>query len=94
MTEKKVRFGLFRIDDEGNPILDLPPLPIDESGNIRAPDELLDKNLRFLGETLILDLRVKRGYRVSPGIGARAARIKELAKGKSLAERKKIFREA
>lgn len=92
MTKNKVRFGLFRIDDEGNPILDLPPIPVNESGKITPPDNFIDKNLKFLGKILILDLGVKRGYRVSPGVNPRAKRIGELAKGKSLAERKSIFR--
>ena len=88
MTKNKVRFGLFRIDDEGNPVLDLPPLPIDENGKLEIR---LDKHLKFLGKTLMLDLGTKHGYRVSPGVNPRAKRIGELAKGKSLAERKSIF---
>jgi len=92
MAKTKVKFGLFRIDDEGNPVLDLPPLPIDEKGNLKIVE--LDEHLRFLGKTLILDIGVKRGYRVSPGVTERSRKMGELMKGKSLAERKRIFKGA
>jgi len=46
---------------------------------------------RIFGKTLVVNLNAKRGYRVSPGVNARARAIQQCAKGKPLAARKQCF---
>lgn len=81
------KFSIFRVDDDGNPIIEEPPKLLKDSKLRPSPDIIPE----LLGKILIIDLSVKKGYRVSPGVNPRAKRIGELAKGKSLAERKRIF---
>jgi len=47
---------------------------------------------RIFGKTLVVNLNAKRGYRVSPGVNARARSIQACAKGKPLAARKACFK--
>ena len=47
---------------------------------------------RIFGKTLVVNLNAKRGYRISPGVNARARAIQQCAKGKALAARKDCFR--
>ena len=46
---------------------------------------------RIFGKTLVVNLNAKRGFRVSPGVNARARGIQQCAKGKPLAARKACF---
>ncbi len=45
----------------------------------------------FMGKYIIVNLFTKHGYRLSPGINARAHAVAACARGKSLPERKKCF---
>ena len=47
---------------------------------------------RVWGKTVVLNVNAKKGYRVSPGVNARARAIQQCAKGKALAARKDCFR--
>ena len=44
------------------------------------------------GKKLVVNAHAKKGYRVSPGVNARARDIQQCAKGKSPEERKKCFK--
>lgn len=48
--------------------------------------------VRVFGHKLVVNLNAKKGYRVSPGVNARASAIRECARGKPLAARKQCFR--
>jgi len=47
---------------------------------------------RIFGTTIVLNANAHRGYRISPGVNARARRIQKCAKGKNLAARKACFK--
>lgn len=47
---------------------------------------------RIFGTTIVLNANAKRGYRISPGVNARARKIQQCAKGQPLAKRKACFR--
>jgi len=46
---------------------------------------------RVLGVPVSVNLNFKKGYRVSPGVNARARAIQKCAKGQGLAARKSCF---
>ena len=46
----------------------------------------------IFGKKLVVNLNAKKGYRVSPGVNARARAIQKCAKGQSLETRKKCFK--
>ena len=47
---------------------------------------------RIFGKTLVVNLNAKKGYRISPGVNARARAVQKCAKGQPLAARKACFR--
>jgi len=47
---------------------------------------------RIFGKMVVVNLNAAKGYRVSPGVNARARAIQLCAKGKSLTDRKKCFK--
>ncbi len=49
----------------------------------------LKKN--FMGKKIVVNLFTKHGYRVSPGVNARARAVAKCARGKSLDDRKECF---
>ncbi len=49
-------------------------------------------NVRVFGHKLVVNLNAKKGYRVSPGVNARARGIQQCARGKPLEARKNCFR--
>lgn len=46
----------------------------------------------ILGKKIVVNLNAKKGYRVSPGVNARARAVQKCAKGKSLEARKSCFK--
>lgn len=47
---------------------------------------------RVFGIPIVINANAKRGYRISPGVNARARAIQKCAKGKPLATRKACFK--
>jgi hypothetical protein len=47
---------------------------------------------RIFGKMVVVNLNAKKGYRVSPGVNARARSIQHCAKGKPLEARKACFK--
>jgi len=47
---------------------------------------------RIFGKMLVVNLNAKKGYRISPGVNARAAAIQKCARGKPLNVRKNCFK--
>lgn len=47
---------------------------------------------RVFGKMLVVNLNAKKGYRISPGVNARARSIQQCAKGKPLESRKNCFK--
>lgn len=47
---------------------------------------------RVFGTKVVVNLNAKKGYRVSPGVNARARAIQRCAKGKPLEARKACFK--